>query len=134
MYHENNKVAAIEVFEGENRGILSAQYFDKEGNPTTKEKIRTAPSFSSAPRGFYDFVSRRIVSLHPNMLTIVGSVECTFIVNKKGQVGNLKVISHHGNFLREAKIAILESPKWKPGTLFGELVDTENTIIITFVR
>ncbi|RZK59936.1 MAG: hypothetical protein EOO91_03310 [Pedobacter sp.] len=134
LYHNNGKIASLEVFKGENAGVFSELYFDQLGNPSTKEKIRTPAVFNSNPRGFYEYATKKIATISPNMLNLNGRVEFSFVVDRNGRVGNIKIISHNGNFLKEARVAIISSPKWIPATLFGEAIDSENLLVLTFVK
>jgi antitoxin component YwqK of YwqJK toxin-antitoxin module len=134
LFYDNGKLASSTVYEGENRGVLKEEYFDVNGNITTKEKVRTPAVFPLTTVSFSNYLYGKISTYSANMLGIVGKVECSFTIDKLGQTKNIKVISSSGNFIKEAKMAILSSPKWKPATLFGEIVEKEDTILLTFVR
>lgn len=134
FFYDNGKLASNEVFEIESRSPLKGEYFDINGNLTTKEKVRMPPIFNAGKIEFINYISRKIAETSTNMLAIVGKVECTFTIDKMGRTGNIKIISHNGNFLKEARAAILSSPRWTPGTLFGDVVNSESSLVIVFVR
>ena len=122
------------MFDGENADAIKEEFFDTEGNRTTKEKIRTPAFFQFKGLNFRNYILQTIVKGNPNMLSLVGRVECSFTVDENGNTKNVKIVSSSGNFVKEARLAILGSPKWTPATLFGKVITSEDRIILTFVR
>lgn len=134
FFYNDGKLASLQLFDGENAEAVKEEFFDTDGNTTTREKVRTPAIFQFKTLNFRNYISQTIVKGNPNMLNLVGKVECSFTIDKNGNTKNIKVVSSSGNFVKEARMAILGSPKWKPATLFGEVIESENVIILTFVR
>ena len=134
FFYNDGKVASLQVFDGENADAIKEEFFDTEGNRTTKEKIRTPAFFQFKGLNFRNYILQTIVKGNPNMLSLVGRVECSFTVDENGNTKNVKIVSSSGNFVKEARLAILGSPKWTPATLFGKVITSEDRIILTFVR
>ncbi|MNY07603.1 Gram-negative bacterial tonB protein [compost metagenome] len=64
---------------------------------------------------------------------IVGKVYVQFVVSKTGELKDVVLRrSVHPSLDKEALRVVKSMPKWKPGTLDGETVDSFFTLPITF--
>jgi TonB family protein len=103
-----------------------------------KEKIFTsveqAASFPGGVTAFYQFLGATIrypVEARENGLQ--GKVFVTFVVEKDGELSNLKVLRDIGGGLGEESLRVLKSsPKWIPGVQNGQPVRQQYTVPIAF--
>lgn len=92
------------------------------------------PEYPDGAIGCQRFIAQQVrYPLDAMKNGIVGKVYVNFIVNKNGEVVNVKnVRSVHPLLDREAVRVFSKMPKWKPGKHKGELVDVSFTFPINF--
>jgi TonB family protein len=92
------------------------------------------PQFKGGVEGFGKYLSHNIeypVSARQN--NIQGRVVLTFVVEKNGQIKDIKVLNPvNPDIDNEAVRVLRNSPKWIPGTMFGSAVRVQYSVPISF--
>jgi TonB family protein len=118
------------------KGVLTkGTGYDKKGGTysfTTTDMID--PSFKGGTNAFYGFLQHNMhypaVAKENN---VQGKVLMTFVVNKNGQLSNLKIVRGIGSGCDEEVIRVMNaSPPWIPATQFGMPVRVPYTMPISF--
>ncbi|MBK8623753.1 MAG: TonB family protein [Saprospiraceae bacterium] len=70
---------------------------------------------------------------------IEGRVDARFVVDKNGEIGGIGIVNDFGYGSKEETIRLInlmkeESLIWKPGVLYGNLVNTAYNVTIRFLR
>lgn len=114
-----------------------AELYQPDGDPVCWDKVDVMPKFNGGedPGEFRKWISLNLE--YPEYAVkngIQGKVFISFIVNKYGNVVNVKVEkSVHEKLDAEAMRVVLKSPKWTPGMQDGIPVDVQFTFPINFV-
>jgi TonB family protein len=106
-------------------------------NGTVKNYTKTRampPQFKGGIEGFSRYLSNHIeypISARQN--NIQGRVVLTFVVEKDGQVTEIKVTNSVSPDIDAEAVRVLKaSPKWIPGTRFGSLVRVQYSVPVSF--
>ena len=96
--------------------------------------VEQKPDFPGGPMEFYKYLAENTKYPYYAMdHQIQGTVWVQFIIDKQGNVTNVKVIKSVHPLLDEEAVRVVKSmPKWKPGLLNGKPVDVEFTVPIIF--
>ena len=100
-------------------GKLSAGIsVDKDGVKRIYHDEETKPEYPGGVEEFYKFIGKNFKV--PQIEGLSGKVFLAFIIEKNGEVDNIKIIKSMGNEVdQEAYRVLSESPAWKPGKLRG---------------
>jgi TonB family protein len=105
-----------------------------EGKLYDLGSVEEAPEFPGGQKAFAKFLGSNIkypVSARENR--VEGKVYIGFIVEKSGQLSDLKIIRGIGGGCDEEALRVLRSsPPWKPGMAGGKAVRTSYTFPVTF--
>lgn len=96
--------------------------------------VEQMPSFNGGLKAFYEFISKKIrYPSRARKLGIQGKVFVNFIIDKNGEVVNVKVLRGIGGGCDEEAIRVInKSPKWNPGKQRGKPVNVTMTLPISF--
>lgn len=103
--------------------------------PIPFQLVDTKPQFEGGGvENFQKWISERIIySPIAKAKGISGRVTLSVIIDKKGNVGNVKVLRGVIPVLDEEAVRVVKtSPKWTPGYLNGKAVNVNYTIPVTF--
>jgi len=107
-------------------------------DPEPQETIHLFPEVKPEPdggfEGFYKFVGKNLK--YPKQAQRVhaeGKVYVEFVVDKNGQVTNMKVIKGIGSGCDEEAMRVLALTKWQPGRQRGKPVKVRMTMPLNFV-
>ena len=88
------------------------------------------PEYPGGVNEFYSFIGKNYKT--PNVKGLAGKVYVTFIIEKDGSTGEVKVVRDIGYGTGEEAVRILkECPKWKPGEQNGRKVRVLYALPIT---
>ena len=100
-------------------------------------KMDVEPSFPGGQKEWLQFLK---TSLHSTVPVDSGAKEGTytvilqFVVNKEGDVGDIRALTDHGFGMEQECIRVMKlSPKWKPGMQKGQVVKAYKNQPFTFV-
>jgi len=92
------------------------------------------PMFPGGIEGFYKYLSRHM--RFPDAARkegISGKLFVSFVINKEGNLTEIEFIKKAGFGMEESVIAVLEnSPKWTPGQVGNEQVNTKMILPVNF--
>lgn len=96
--------------------------------------VEESASFPGGTQAFFNFLAGNIrYPAKARESGVQGKVYATFVVEKDGQLTNIKVIRGIGNGCDEEAIRVLKlSPKWIPGKQNGNVVRQQYTVPISF--
>jgi protein TonB len=141
-----NLVATTELIEESNEDVIEIEQpdfttirFDSTINvvePTDEPFI--APEVAPVPEvgfeGFYKFIAKNLkYPKQAQRAHITGKVFVEFVVDKNGDVSNLKVIRGIGSGCDEEAMRVLALTKWQPGRQRGKPVKVRMTMPMNFV-
>jgi protein TonB len=96
--------------------------------------VEEMPSFPGGDDALFRYIGKNID--YPQMAVdagITGKVYVTFVVNKKGEIEDLKLLKGIGGGCDEEALRVLSSmPLWKPGLQRGKAVNVQYNIPIQF--
>ena len=97
-------------------------------------KAEDEPEFKGGITSFYKFLQHEIhypaVAKQHN---VQGKVFLTFVINKEGSLLDIKVVRGIGSGCDEESVRVLrQSPKWRPGKLYGVPVRVQYTMPISY--
>lgn len=96
--------------------------------------VEEMPSFPGGDEALFQFLGKNID--YPQMAVdagITGKVYVTFIVNKKGEIEDIKLLKGIGGGCDEEALRVIKSmPLWKPGLQRGKAVNVIFNIPIQF--
>jgi len=132
-FHRNGEPKAIEEFADGKRTSLVC--FDSTGKQL-KDCEETEAQYPSGITGWSSYISR---TLNPNVPVKNGAppghyqVVVQFIVNKEGEISDVKAETSFGFGMEEEAIRVIKaSRKWKPALQFGAKVNAYRRQPITF--
>jgi protein TonB len=98
------------------------------------EKAEVMPEFPGGDQALFDFVSKNVV--YPEEAKdkeIAGRVLVSFVVEKDGSIGEVKVVQGIGGGCDEEAVRVVKAmPKWKPGKDKGKPVRVSYMMPFTF--
>jgi len=96
--------------------------------------VEQMPEFPGGVAEMFKFLRENVeYPVEAQLQGIQGRVVCQFIVNSDGSISDIKVlISERSMFDSEAIRVIRAMPKWTPGKVNGEAVNTTLTIPVRF--
>ena len=105
-----------------------------EGKLYDLGSVEVAPEFPGGQKAFGKFLGSNIrYPIAARESNIQGKVYIGFIVEKNGELTDLKIIKGIGGGCDEEAIRVLKnSPAWKPGMAEGKAVRTSYTFPVTF--
>jgi TonB family protein len=132
--------AQMSGFAADKTGSASGQVSDFVASPTQEEKIHdfvsleTQPTFPGGMAQFYEFLKRTVrYPKEAQDKNIQGKVFLSFVVEKNGELTNIKVDRKLGGGTDEEAIRVMKlSPHWKPGTQDKKPVRVKYNIPISF--
>lgn len=105
-----------------------------DNKPKDFASIEIIPEFPGGQKGFGTFLSQNIK--YPELARvnkITGRVFVSFVVEKDGELSDIKILRGLGYGTDEEAVRVLKiSPKWKPGIQNGKPVRVQYTIPISF--
>ncbi|QHS54748.1 TonB family protein [Mucilaginibacter sp. 14171R-50] len=136
------------VWTGENKGIHST-FTEKYNNGELIEGVSvndknetfkytgtrgTPPTFKGGSAAFGRYLGNSIVyPAYARQNIIEGRVILTFVVEKDGEINDIKVVKSVDPVLDDEAVRVLgQSPKWLPGTIMGQQVRVVYSIPINF--
>ncbi|HEY0769113.1 MAG TPA: TonB family protein, partial [Sphingobacteriaceae bacterium] len=101
---------------------------------TDFSKVQVLPEFPGGNKGFGAYLIRNIKYPEPARINkITGRVFISFVVEKDGQLTNIKVLRGLGFGTDEEAVRVLKnSPRWNPGMIEGKPVRVQYTLPISF--
>ena len=106
----------------------------KAANDKVLEKAEVMPEFPGGDQALFDFVSKNVV--YPEEAKdkeIAGRVLVSFVVEKDGSIGEVKVVQGIGGGCDEEAVRVVKAmPKWKPGKDKGKPVRVSYMMPFTF--
>lgn len=132
-YYQNK---ALKREENYNNGeFVNGKCFTLTGNDTTHFPFKVMPEFDGGEKAMFKYLSREV--RYPEKATnqgIQGVVRVIFIVDKSGQLKDLKIYKGVDPSLNYEAIRVIEKMSgWKPGKIDGEIAETKFIIPIKFV-
>lgn len=92
--------------------------------------IQVQPEFLGGMAEFYKYIGKNYKT--PNVKGLKGKIFLTFIIEKDGNLSDIKVIRDIGHGTGEEAIRVLKAcPVWKPGEFNGEKVRVQYSLPIT---
>ena len=115
--------------------LMSGVSVGKNGDSVKYYGSRTAqPKFKNDPKAFNNFLSNNV--RYPDIdraRGIQGKVILTFVVEKDGQLTDIKVIRSVSPTLDEEAVRVLkESKRWVPGNMFGRPIRVQYSVPFNF--
>ena len=106
----------------------------EEVAPEFHDYVEEMPSFPGGITEFYKFVNKNMkYPRRANNLGIDGKVFVQFVIDKEGNITDVKAIKGVGAGLDEEAVRVLgKSPNWKPGRQGGKRVNVRMVIPIIF--
>jgi len=119
----------------DNGKLLTGSAITEDGKTSTYSGTRgVPPEFKGGIEGFGRYLSRNII--YPDLARqkgIQGRVILTFVVEKNGDISDIKVTKSVIPLIDNEAIRVLKlSPKWIPGTQFGIPVRVQYSVPISF--
>jgi protein TonB len=106
----------------------------KVANDKVLEKAEVMPEFPGGEKAMMDFVAENVQ--YPDEAKekeISGRVLVSFVVEKDGSIGDVKVVRGIGGGCDEEAIRVVKAmPKWKPGMEKGKTVRVSYMMPFTF--
>lgn len=99
-----------------------------------REKIYVKAEPVNGYTHLYEYFNRELV-YPPTAVqdSLQGGVKVSFVIDKKGVVGNIQFINSPGKLFEEEATRLIQNmPPWKPATLDGEPVLSKMTLPLTF--
>ena len=127
------KIEGVDL--GDIRDYVSNQGDYDGEEPIPFQLVDTKPQFEGGGvENFQKWISERIIySPIAKAKGISGRVTLSVIIDKKGNVGNVKVLRGVIPVLDEEAVRVVKtSPKWTPGYLNGKAVNVNYTIPVTY--
>lgn len=91
--------------------------------------IKVQPEFPGGMTEFYKYISQNYKT--PNIKRLKGKVYVAFIIEKDGNLSDIKVIRDIGHGTGAEAVRILKAcPAWKPGEMNGEKVRVQYSLPI----
>ena len=92
------------------------------------------PQFPGGDNALYKFLKNNLKYPHQAIeMDIEGNVVLQFVVNKNGEIDDIKVVKSLGGGCDEEAIRVVESmPKWKPGRQLGRKVSVRFHLPVSF--
>lgn len=108
----------------------------KEGTDPSKpyDVVEKMPQYPGGTGKLFEFLSKNVkYPAEAESNNVQGRVIVTFVVEKDGEISNVKVVkSIHPALDAEALRVINSMPKWTPGMQNGEAVRVKYTVPVTF--
>ena len=131
---ESSGLNPVEISTGITNGPVNIESPVENNSLYTLDGIETFPEFTGGHAAFVKYLTRNL--RYPEAAVdrgIQGKVLVSFIIEKDGQLSNIKIIRGIGNGCDEEAIRVLEkSPKWKPGIQNNQKVRVAYTLPINF--
>ncbi|WP_176767603.1 energy transducer TonB [Daejeonella rubra] len=131
---ESSGLNPVEISTGVFNGAVTTEIPEENTTLYTLDGIETYPEFTGGHAAFVKYLNRNL--RYPEAAVergIQGKVLVSFIIEKDGQLSNIKIIRGIGNGCDEEAIRVLEkSPKWKPGIQNKQKVRVAYTLPINF--
>ena len=96
--------------------------------------VEEDPEYPGGPEALYQFIAENMrYPQEAKERGITGRVFVTFVVEKDGSVGNIKVLRDIGGGCGEEAVRVVGMmPKWKPGKQRGKPVRTQYNLPVVF--
>ena len=106
----------------------------KTANDKVLEKAEVMPEFPGGDQAMMDFVAKNVqYPQEARDKEISGRVLVSFIVEKDGSIGDVKVVKGIGGGCDEEAVRVVKAmPKWKPGKDKGKPVRVSYMMPFTF--
>lgn len=106
----------------------------KAANDKVLEKAEVMPEFPGGDQAMMDFVAKNVqYPQEARDKEISGRVLVSFIVEKDGSIGDVKVVKGIGGGCDEEAVRVVKAmPKWKPGKDKGKPVRVSYMMPFTF--
>ena len=104
----------------------------KRGKDFVYDVVEQMPSFPGGSEALKEYLKKNTMYPNPDAC-ITGRVVVVFVVDEKGNVGDVKVArSVEPSFDAEAVRVVKAMPRWNPGTEKGKAVKVRYTLPVTF--
>lgn len=132
----------IEVLKKGGHHCAACEYLSKQAEEKDKVKkrgkdfvydvVEQMPSFPGGSEALKEYLKKNTMYPNPDAC-ITGRVVVVFVVDEKGNVGDVKVArSVEPSFDAEAVRVVKAMPRWNPGMQKGEAVKVRYTLPVTF--
>lgn len=111
------------------------EYYAPEENDTVYLSAEQLPEFPGGQQLMFQYIVDNVkYPTEARIKGIQGRTVCQFVVNKSGELTDVKIVKSSGNIDldNEAIRVICSMPKWKPGRSAGEIVRVKYTVPVTF--
>ncbi len=109
----------------------------QDPNNIVFRKVEVEPSFPGGEKEWHRFLEKNIsvnVPLSKNAPKGTYTVIIQFIVDREGNISDLKPLTNHGYGMEDEAMRVMSmSPKWKPGIQNGHIVNAYKKQPLTFV-
>ena len=132
-YTENGNICSKEVYKKDER--TSYTFFDEKGNDVNISDAEFLAKFNDGDANdFTKWVFKNIKHLNENG-DVHGRLLIEFIVNKVGEIEDIKVLSSVSLLIDSEVIKVIKSsPKWSPAKMHNKYVKVRYVIPISFNR
>lgn len=132
----------MEVLRAGGHHCAACEYLNKQAEEKDKVKkrgkdfvydvVEKMPSFPGGSEALKEYLKKNTMYPNPDAC-ITGRVVVVFVVDEKGNVGDVKVArSVEPSFDAEAVRVVKAMPRWNPGTEKGKAVKVRYTLPVTF--
>ena len=110
--------------------VIAAEPVSPE--PKVYDVVEKMPSFPGGSEALKEYLKKNTMYPNPDAC-ITGRVVVVFVVDEKGNVGDVKVArSVEPSFDAEAVRVVKSMPRWNPGIEKGKAVKVRYTLPVTF--
>ena len=111
------------------------EYYAPEETDTVYLSSEQLPEFPGGQKAMFQYIADNVIyPIEARVNGIQGRTVCQFIVNKSGDLTDVKVVKSSGSIDldNEAVRVISSMPKWEPGRSDGEVVRVKYTVPVSF--
>ena len=100
--------------------------------PKVYDVVEKMPSFPGGAEALKEYLKKNTMYPNPDAC-ITGRVIVVFVVDEKGNVGDVKVVKSVEPYLDAEAVRVVKSmPRWNPGMQNGKAVKVRYTLPVTF--
>ncbi|NEU08012.1 TonB family protein [Flavihumibacter sp. R14] len=121
-YWENGKLKRVDKYKDDK--LIEGKCMNSDGTETTHFEYQIAPEFPGGRNKLFQYLGKEMkYPKQSRKNKDEGLVLVNFIVNKDGEISNIKIVqSVTAELAEEALRIVKEMPRWEPGMEDGEAV------------
>ena len=133
MFYENGKPALKESYD-ESGKLLSAAYFDNNGNQTQLPTNYTPPTYAGGIKSFYNILFKEIKNNKSNAIySTFGTIRVEFVVKVDGSITDVTINGTSDAYLDRELIRVMKlAGNWIPAQELGDPIRSRHIIPIKF--